>query len=203
MIAEPVTVATDYLLGAVSAWLAFLLLRSSRKSQKLWGMAFSALALGAFLGGTWHGFLQSDLLWKATLLCVGVASFGMVAGSSFATLAGNALIWLASVKLALFAAWVAWRSEFIVVIADTAIAFAVVLALHLWRFNGWLVAGVLVSVLAALVQASGFALHRHFNHNDLYHVIQTAAMVLLYRGARTLSDARGPTPARTAAAARP
>lgn len=43
-------------------------------------------------------------------------------------------------------------------------------------------------MLAASVQASGFALHRHFNHNDLYHVIQIAAMVLLFVGARQLRD---------------
>jgi uncharacterized protein DUF6962 len=39
-----------------------------------------------------------------------------------------------------------------------------------------------VSVIGGAVQASGFDLHPHFNHNDLYHVIQIAAMVLFYRG---------------------
>jgi hypothetical protein len=37
----------------------------------------------------------------------------------------------------------------------------------------------------------GFALHQHFNHNDLYHVIQIAAMVLFYIGAKQLRDAQG------------
>jgi hypothetical protein len=60
--------------------------------------------------------------------------------------------------------------------------------LHLWRLNAWIVTGVAVSALGALVQASGLAPHRHFNHNDLYHVIQLAAMFLLYRGARRLTD---------------
>jgi hypothetical protein len=32
--------------------------------------------------------------------------------------------------------------------------------------------------------ASGIALHPHFNHNDLYHVVQIAAMLLFYRGIR-------------------
>jgi hypothetical protein len=32
------------------------------------------------------------------------------------------------------------------------------------------------------VQMSGFALHRHFNHNDLYHVIQIVALWLLHLG---------------------
>jgi hypothetical protein len=190
---EPMTVATDYLLGAVTSWLAVKVLGNSarQKSRMFWGVAFVALAAGAFLGGTWHGFVQSDLLWKATLFCVGVASFGMLVGSGYATLSGNArssLIWVAALKLALFSFTIVERDDFLVVIGDTGLALAAVLALHLWKWNGWLVAGVAVSVLAALAQASGFALHAHFNHNDLYHVIQLAAMALLYRGARRLTD---------------
>ncbi len=42
--------------------------------------------------------------------------------------------------------------------------------------------------LAALAQASGVALHRHFNHNDLYHVIQMAALYAFYRGGALLVD---------------
>jgi hypothetical protein len=91
-------------------------------------------------------------------------------------------------KLVVYSAWMLRRDEFIFVVLDTGIAFAAVALLHLWKFNGWILAGVAVSVAAALVQASGFALHRHFNYNDLYHVIQIAAMALLYRGARQLRD---------------
>ena len=42
------------------------------------------------------------------------------------------------------------------------------------------------ALAAAAAQASGFDLHRHFNHNDLYHVVQIAAMVIFYRGARLM-----------------
>lgn len=194
-ISEPMTLLTDYALGGVTAWLAALLFRNSQlqNSRKFWALAFAALALGALLGGTWHGFVQSNLLWKATLLSVGVASFGMVAGSACAALPKmqrQMLIVLAAMKLALFSAWMLFHDEFIFVVVDTGVAFAVVALLHLWKLNGWILAGVAVSVVAALAQASGFALHQHFNHNDLYHVIQIAAMALLYRGARTLADVR-------------
>jgi hypothetical protein len=190
-ISEPMTLATDYLLAAVTAWLSVLLFRKRQSSSRFWAIAFAALALGAFLGGTWHGFLQANALWKATVLTVGVASFAMVAGSAIATTSGtsrNLLLALAVAKLIVYSVWMLRRDEFIFVVLDTGIAFAAVAALHLWRFNGWILAGVAVSVIAGLVQASGFDLHRHFNHNDLYHVIQIGAMVLLYRGARLLSD---------------
>ena len=178
---EPTTVLTDYALAAVSAFLGYRLIPRSR----FWATAFLALALGALLGGTWHGFLQSDLLWKATTLSVGVASFGMVAGSAAAVTAGGlrgTLIAFALVKLIAYAAWMLFHDDFIWVVADTASALLIVGILHAWRFNGWMLAGVAVSVSAGLAQASGLALHAHFNHNDLYHVLQSAAMFLFYRG---------------------
>ena len=77
-------------------------------------------------------------------------------------------------------------------VADTATAFVVVGLLHAlrWREPGSrpILAGVALSIVAGLVQASGLDLHRHFNHNDLYHVIQVVAIVAYYRGVRLLSD---------------
>ena len=180
---EPTTVITDYVLGAVSIFLSLRLVDASR----YWALAFFALGLGALLGGSWHGFWQSDVLWKAATLSVGVASFGMVAGSANALTAGRVrtgLIAFAVAKLVAYAAWMLHHDDFIWVIADTASALGIVAALHVLKRNPWLLAGVAVSVLAGLAQASGLALHEHFNHNDLYHVLQTAAMFLLYRGVR-------------------
>ena len=190
-ISEPATLITDYLLAGVTAWLSLLLFQKKQTSTRFWAIAFAALAVGAFLGGTWHGFLQSDALWKATVLTVGVASFAMLAGSAIATTSGwmrRAILVLAVLKLLFYCGWMLKRDEFIFVVLDSGIAFAAVAALHLWRFNGWILAGVAVSVVAALAQASGYDPHRHFNHNDLYHVVQIGAMVLLYRGARLLTD---------------
>ena len=192
-ISEPMTLATDYLLGAVTAWLGVLLWkqREAQRSRLWWTIAFGALALGAFLGGTWHGVLQSSLLWKATVLAIGVASFAMLAASALAVLSGtprSVLLVLAGVKFLVYATAMLISDEFIVFVIDSGVTFAMVAALHLWRFDGWILAGLAVSVIAALVQASGLAPHPHFNHNDLYHVIQIAAMVLFYRGARRLTD---------------
>lgn len=194
-ISEPMTMLTDYALAGVTGWLGWLLFRNSQlqSSRRFWALAFAALALAAFLGGTFHGFMQHGLLWKATVLAVGVASFAMVAGSAIAVLSRvprTVVLVLASTKLLVYATWMLVRDDFIFVIADSGVAFAAVAILHLLKFDAWILAGVALSVVAALVQASGFALHQHFNHNDLYHVIQIAAMALLYRGARLLEDRR-------------
>jgi hypothetical protein len=184
---EPATVITDYILGAVAAWVALQLFRRPQRAQRFWALAFAALAVGAFLGGTWHGFFRNPLLWKATLLSVGLASFGMVAGSGL-SIGSRLLAILAALKLLLYTGWMLFHDQFIYVVVDTGIALLVVAAIHLSRWNGAMLAGVALSVIAGLVQASGFRLHEHFNHNDLYHVIQTVAVIFLYRGARRLAD---------------
>lgn len=180
---EPTTVLTDYALAAVCIVLGTKLVRHS----KFWALAFLSLALAALLGGTWHGFWRSEILWEATTISVGFASFGMVAGSAFAlteNLFRKALFAFALVKLIAYTAWMLSHDAFIWVVADTASALLLVGVLHVWKLNGWMLAGVGVSVLAGLAQASGLALHPHFNHNDLYHVMQIAAMFLLYRGVK-------------------
>ena len=178
---EPATVLTDYALAAVCVVLGVRLIGKT----KFWALAFLALALAALLGGTWHGFWQSDLLWKATTLSVGMASFGMVAGSALQTTEGTVLrvlLAVAAIKWAAYTGWMLAHDDFIWVVADTASALLIVGALYLWRFNGWMLVGVAFSILAGGVQASGLRLHEHFNHNDLYHVIQIAAMLVFYRG---------------------
>ena len=102
---------------------------------------------------------------------------------------------LASAKLALYSLWMLGHDDFIFVIADTGTAMAGIAALHLWRLlrsrdgaSRWILGAVGISTLAAAVQASGYALHQHFNHNDLYHVIQIVAMILFYNGAKLVRD---------------
>jgi len=187
---------TDYALGGVTVWLAVLLLRNHSSSCRLWTLAFAALAVGAFLGGTFHGF-RFEWLWRPTVLSVGVASFGMLAGTACATTSGNvrrALLAVAALKLLLYEAWMLGHDAFIFVVADTASAMLAVAALHLLRLDHpasrWILGGVAVSLVAAGVQAGKLAPHQHFNHNDLYHVIQIAAMLLYYAGVRRMSDFR-------------
>ncbi|MFN2645269.1 MAG: hypothetical protein ABR570_09780, partial [Burkholderiales bacterium] len=57
MISEPTTLATDYLLALVTGAAGLLTLRNARdeNSRRWWAAAFMALALGAALGGTYHG----------------------------------------------------------------------------------------------------------------------------------------------------
>lgn len=203
-IAEPTTMLTDYALAGVSAYLSVKLLRQSPTELpvRLWGVAFACVALTALAGGTWHGFrpvLDAQtltVLWKLTVYAVGVFDLLVAAGAILATVTGRVrtgLLAVIGLKFLVYAAWMVGHNEFRYVVFDSAGAMLVLLVLHgyaLWargdRASPWIIAAVLVSALAAAVQVSGFALHRHFNHNDLYHVIQIVAMVLFYQGGRGL-----------------
>ena len=100
----------------------------------------------------------------------------------------------------IYASFMVNREDFIYVNLFNAAGMATVLAIHLytrlrWRdpASPWMIAGILVSGLAAAVQAMGVSLHRHFNNNDLFHVIQLFGVYLLFRGAAQLRDRYVPT----------
>lgn len=211
MITEPTTMVTDYILGAVSLILGQRLmifgLRERQRSVLLWGMAFFATATAAIFGGTYHGFLnhlsQSTeyWLWKITMVSTGVMSLCMVSGSLTATVRSPYRAWLIAgllLKFVLFLIFTSMDDDFRVVVFDYIPAMLAVFILHLLEVsksgsqrNFWIAGGVAVSFLAAWLQQSGVTLHRHFNHNDLYHMAQTIAMFVFFNGAIVLRDRSG------------
>ena len=71
-------------------------------------------------------------------------------------------------------------------IAGMVVAIAATLANpHVLSYS-WIVGGILLSFVGAAIQQSGVSLHQHFNHNDLFHVVQMVAFYLLYRGGKAL-----------------
>lgn len=205
-ITEPMTLVTDYLLAALVCIFARRLWRAGggAMAARLWSGAFFASAAAALLGGTVHGFapylgpLVAAALWKGTVWSVGAAGLLLLAGAAFATLLGAARRWLlgaALLKFGLYAAWMATHDDFRYVIYDYAPALLAVLILFAWSWwrrrdpaAPWVAGGLLVSFAAAAVQALRLAPHPHFNHNDLYHVVQMGAFWLLYRGGLRLRD---------------
>ncbi len=202
MITEPMTMATDYLLAVVAWVLAFRLMTRGRRDASrpalLWGSAFLFTGIAAFAGGTFHGFtliLSSSVLgalWKVTCYSLGIGSLALLAGIADAVLSRRwfAVISAAAlVKFILYAIELLRSDDFRLVVMDYAISMVAVLVIAAidWihrksRSSPWIVGGILVSFVAAAIQASGLTVHQHFNHNDLYHVVQIGGLWLLYRG---------------------
>jgi hypothetical protein len=201
-VTEPVTLLTDYILCAECLVFAVLLFWKAKNERPIlfWSISFFTIALAAAAGGTYHGFVQSlsvpvsSALWKITLYSIGVSTFCMLSGMILAALKGKVrtfLLILAAIQFLGFVILIGRSYEYKYVIHDYVPAMAVILALCILRLNKpyaiWIIAGILISFAAAGIQLSGFTLHKNFNHNDLYHVVQMIGMYLLYRGGSELS----------------
>jgi hypothetical protein len=201
------TLLTDLLLGGVALMLALRLRGASRapdrRAAAWWSVALLATGIAAICGGLWHGFftwlepLSAWVLWRVTVWSIGLGSCAMLLATIHARVAQRRRLWrtLAIGQFVVYAAWMLLHHEFFWVILDYAPAMLVVLGLHGWAFwrsrppaDGWIVAGVLVSIVGAAIQALELAPHPRFNHNDLYHVIQIGALWCFFRGASALRD---------------
>lgn len=202
------TVATDYLLAAVAIFLGWSLWALGRRvrqsSTESWGKAMLATAVAAIAGGTWHGFNQtmsstaSAIAWKTALLAIGVASFFMLAAAIMATIpriVGHWLLAAAVLKLIVYVIWMLGHDEYLWVIYDYGSAMIFVLAVYLYRMiftsdpaARAIVAGVVISGGAAWIQQSDLAVGTWFNHNDLYHVTQIAALFAFHSGAQRIRE---------------
>ena len=210
-IAEPATLITDYMLGTMSAACGLRLLSRGRScraaSIRFWGLALLAVAAASYAGGTYHGFRHAmgagwgAVLWKTTTISMGLASFFLFAAAVRSAFAGPAARWLiaaAALKLVVYTTWMLGHDEFRFVIYDYGSALVLVFLLVIGGqtsgaagHRAYIVSGILASIAAALVQQSGLRLHRHFNDNDVMHVIQMGGVWLLYRGGGRLRDAGG------------
>jgi hypothetical protein len=208
-ITEPATLITDYLLGAFTAVLAWRLFAAARlhrsRATWWWAVAFTATAIAGVAGGTVHGFRAmlpatlTAVLWVLTLECLLIAAFAVMRGTLLAaglppsSVRGASL--LIGAAYAAYGAWLMRNPQFVFAIAAYGIALGVLAAVAMYRWDAnpaaarWMLAGIGASAVAAAIQQSGLALHPHFNHNDLYHVVQAVGVWCLYRGA-IASDAR-------------
>lgn len=191
---EPATLLTDYLLAAVAVCLAARLLRRTADIAARWlGRALFLTAASAFVGGSYHGFSANvsapwaAAWWVVTLLVISFlsAALAMSLLREFVRTDGSRTwVWFIAGKLAVSATLVLLYPRFVVAIADygsvlLAWAIGALGTRRPWR--GWMLAAVGLSVVGALVQQARIAPSPHFNHNDLYHLIQALALGAFYR----------------------
>ncbi len=206
-IAEPMTTLTDYLLAVVygsgAVALAGHARRTGARAQRLLAASLASTAAAALLGGTSHGFGPSlsawaaSGVWLATMWAIGLAAYLLLRASFAAAPLGRSRRWLtlaAHAQLGAFLLWTVRHREFVWVMVDYLPVMLFVLALQAWQYRrrepsaAWIAGAVALSLVAAAVQRGGVSLHPNLNHNDLYHLIQTGAAWLLYRGGLLLRD---------------
>lgn len=174
VVTDPMALITDSALG-LAAWLFAAKLW---RVQRMWALAFVFTGIAAVCGGVFHGFGDDwRLLWKATTFSVGIASFFLLAGTD------QRLQVVAVVKLIVYLSWMIGHDAFLFVVADYGLTLILVGIFH--RSKKWVLGSIAVSIAGAVVQAAHLTIHeRWFDYNDLYHLIQIAALWMLYRAGR-------------------
>lgn len=201
---EQTTAATDVLLAAQALACAVRLQRMrSRNPWKinLWSLAFGMVASGAALGAVSHGFQITEAtrqrLWKPLNLVLSTTIALFVSGTVYDTWGQPAARRSLPPALATaLAFWLSIRVEqqkfwpFLLYQA-VGMLFALLaysrLALHGQPGARLMVAGILLSMLAAVVQTRPeYRLHLlwEFDRNGLYHLVQLAGMVAIEAGLR-------------------
>lgn len=190
---EPATLLTDYLLAVLGGYLAWRLHRQN-PAARWWIRALLAMAVSAFVGGSYHGFAPNfapdvaAVWWRLVLMLV--CGIGFCMGISLIreiVPPGRQRGWnaVAIAKFMLSLVMVIAYPKFLVAMLDyglAMLAWAVAAIVCRRKWSGWMLAGVGLSALAGWVQQSRLGISAHFNHNDVYHLIQALALIGFYRG---------------------
>ncbi len=200
---EPMTVLTDVFL-AVAALIGGVRIYgvSDAPVHFYFALSFFLIALGSMAGATIHAIRHTSrvswvpLLWRITGIAIGTSMTATLAATFYHILPADyadTLRWTVLGLSLIYAAYI-WRDyRFRNVIVFYSILMAFILGAMALSYVSTgspgaklIVVGILISFGAAAVQRSGFKLARHFNHNDIYHVIQLVGLYFVYKGALLL-----------------
>lgn len=205
---EQTTAVTDVILALV-AWGGLLYLRQigERDPWKagLWAWACGLLALAAGLGAVAHGFQMPEAVnewfWRPLNLALGlvVALFlvGVIYDLWGRTQAEIALPVMLSVGVVFFGIVLLKPGNFLIFMVYEVAAMIFALGAYSWLAAtgrlpgaGWLAAGVLVTIIAAGIQAgwdgkaTPLTFIWQFDQNGLYHLVQMVGVIFLLVGLR-------------------
>ena len=204
-ITEPMTMLTDYLITIELFIFIFWLKPSFSNLPRLsFSMMLLATAIGAFAGGTAHGFTEylgnrKKITWSIAVQSIGIATTFFEIGlilEYFSGILKTAAILLAVVQLIAYEYWILRKEE--VKFSNVIINYGGTMVISLLYLTikyignqdtevGYLILAIVIGFLAAGIQQKGLAFHKHFNHNDIYHVIQMVGFYFFYLAAKDFS----------------
>ena len=203
VLGEPDIALTDWGLAVEAAVMTVFVRAAGRAGVRTWWTAFfAATALGALLGGLVHGVFTDStgvvaiVLWRITLLAIGVTALAAWAIGAHAFGNPMAVTWIVRIAVAVFAVYAAIvllvTDAFTLAIAHYAPAalFLLVALIQSYRRRAAPpilagVIGLLLLFVGSSVQLLHIGVHPvYFTHNALYHAIEAVALLGLYGSAR-------------------
>lgn len=159
------------------------------------GVAAFAASVGALFHGLHHAAPEPVLrgLWKLVLVGLAFASalllMPAVLLADLTSRVERIILGLALVKLALVLVWATQSNSVTVAGIDFVLTLMAIAVLE-WRRTTsdgrafWSLAAVGVTILALVLQATGFRHGKPFGHNDAFHLIQAGGLALFCVGLR-------------------
>lgn len=197
-ILEPMTMITDFMIAAVAAFCFFSL--KTHKASKYWRLAFLFLSISALAGGLHHGLANlwseswSLNSWKLTVLSIGGVSLSIAFEAIYrlkTQYQKQLRIFFVLKSIIYFVVVTFFSDQFLVVILEYLpnLLFLMFVCVYLFlkekmQTHLYVVIGVVVSLLAVVIQMSQVSIHQHFNHNDLYHIVQIVGLIFYYKSAQ-------------------
>jgi hypothetical protein len=213
---ERTTAGTDLILALLALGCCLFVLRVGRGAPgeaRVWGGAFALLSLAAFLGAIAHGLKMppraNALLWRPLNLALGLTISLFVVGVVYdlrnKAAARRILAPMLAVGVGFFVLTQVASGTFLMFVLFQAVAMLFALGAYGWlgvkrRLAGawWMAGGVLATLIAAAIQATGavsFTLVWPFDHNGVYHLVQMVGLLLLTAGLRAAFLANRSRPA--------
>lgn len=205
---EPMTAFTDAVLAGWTLFLAaFLFSRANgRKPVTLWAWAFVFTGITSLAGVYYHicrldlSFVETQIAWKVVPFSTGISMFffGYAAAMAWLRPAARRLaVALMVVVIAGCLVWAISSNCFLVTIVESVpVLLALLTGASLrWadRASRFIVAGVLVTIFAAIVQATHlFGLEKigGADFNVVFHIIELPANYFLFKGGLLLEEWR-------------
>jgi len=205
---QPDVALTDYGLALECSIFVYLLgsVPGNSRLLRFWFIVyFLSIALAAALGGTVHGFyaepasVGSRVLWPLTLIAIGITSLaGAGIGAILLFKASTALVVSSAAGVVFFVYCMVilfvW-DDFLVAIVDYLpivlfLGWAFVAACRRTKRPVFMIGffGLCTMLIATGIQQFGLGIHPHyFNHNAVYHVLQAAALLMIFMVARDVT----------------
>jgi hypothetical protein len=201
---EQTTAATDVIMAILALIVTIKVYQTGKdvdfRKTRIWMWAFGLLTFASAIGAVAHGFQMSKLtnfiLWQPLNLALGVAiglfAAGVVYDFRNFSLPKILIPVLLVFAIVFFTITVLIPNAFIVFIIYEAIAmifafvvYSILASRKKIKGAGFMAAGILVTILAAAIQAIEsikVTFIWEFDHNGLFHIVQMIGLVILLKG---------------------